>query len=84
MHAPSPDHLADLDHGRQEECKPGDGEPARQFVVHVLKDGKWVTEVLAASPKGETVATAPAGAAAVVVSAVSRTGVEGEPARLKP
>jgi uncharacterized lipoprotein YddW (UPF0748 family) len=64
--------------------KPGDGEPARQFVVHVLTGGKWAKEVLPAAAGGETVTLAPAGAAAVAVTAVSRTGIEGEPARVRP
>jgi uncharacterized lipoprotein YddW (UPF0748 family) len=64
--------------------KPGDGEPARQFVVRVLKDGRWATEVLSAAAGGETVTIAPAGAAAVVVTAVSRTGIEGDAARITP
>jgi len=59
----------------------GAGEPARWFVVRSLGSGKWQAQVVPADAKGEAATFAPAGP--VVVSALSRTGVEGERVRAK-
>ncbi|HJZ57907.1 MAG TPA: family 10 glycosylhydrolase, partial [Gemmataceae bacterium] len=64
--------------------KPTAGEPARHFVVRALVGGKWQVQVLPATGKAEAMTLVPAGAAAVVVSGISRTGVEGEQMRVKP
>ena len=61
--------------------RPGDGEPARWFVVRGRGSGKWQVQVLPAGAKREAATFVPAGP--VVVSAVSRTGIEGEPVRAK-
>jgi uncharacterized lipoprotein YddW (UPF0748 family) len=63
--------------------RPGAGEPARWFVVRQLIKGKWRTEVVPTGDKESIVYHADQDAEAVVVSAVSRTGVEGERARAK-
>jgi uncharacterized lipoprotein YddW (UPF0748 family) len=67
-----------------------DGEPVRHYVIRQLVDGKWQTEVRIATSgfrRDDGKYTVFAGishqAKAVAVSAVSRTGVEGEPARTK-
>lgn len=72
------------DAGRVLRIEPPAGEPVRQYVVRQLVGGKWKTDI-----RGATGGTAAASAAispdakAVAVSAVSRTGVEGEAARTK-
>lgn len=71
--------------------RPGAGEPVRQYVVRQLVGGKWKTDIRGATDgiegkDGKTTVFAeidPA-AAAVVVTAVSRTGIESDPARLAP
>jgi uncharacterized lipoprotein YddW (UPF0748 family) len=60
---------------------PGAGEPARWFVVRGKVGGKWETVVLPANGNTAVLSGDPS---AVVVTPLSRTGVEGEAARVKP
>jgi uncharacterized lipoprotein YddW (UPF0748 family) len=63
------------------------GESVRFYAVQSLVNGKWHTEtsLIHPIPPGSalTALPVPAGAVEVVVTPVSRTGVEGEPARLR-
>jgi uncharacterized lipoprotein YddW (UPF0748 family) len=64
--------------------KPGAGEAARTFVLRSLVDGKWQVQLLPADGRKDAATVVPAKATAVVVTAVSRTGIESDPVRLGP
>ena len=64
--------------------EPAAGEPVRCYVVRPLTGGRWQTHVIGTWKEkggGSPFVHLPAGTTEVVVSAVSRTGAEGEPAR---
>ena len=78
------------DLGRLLQVETPDGEPIRQYVIRLRFKDRWLTDVRSATSgfarddgKYTVFDRVVDDAAEVVVTAVSRTGIEGEPARLK-
>jgi hypothetical protein len=76
---------------RKLQVRPPGGEPVRHYVIRQLVGGEWSVALRAATSGREekdgrftVVAGIDPRATRVVVTAISRTGVEGGPAELKP
>jgi uncharacterized lipoprotein YddW (UPF0748 family) len=76
---------------RKLQVRPPEGDPVRHYVIRQLVGGEWLVAIRAATSGREekdgrftVVAGIDPRATRVVVTAISRTGVEGEPAELKP